>query len=312
MENEVKSEDKNKGGKKPWRKKPYYKKKKKNLDESKSPIFKQTHPVKTEEFHSKKDQYMWLTISRFQMDEMDSAFKFSDRLAKENGWTKEYTLRVIEEYKKFIYLCVTSPMCTPSDEVDQVWHMHMTYTESYKNMCNAVGRFIKHGPTKGGKQESIKYSDIYLRTLTNYKTEFGIDAPADIWPDVISRFEKYNNYQRVNMSTNWVIPKPKFRIWPFSMFCPFILMSMPGMIFFLVLFAFASVLLIRALINWAARKHEEEQRTMVKYKKYKSDDSGCANLTSGCTTSHSTDSIDAGFDGGDSGGGGSDSGCGGD
>ena len=65
---------------------------------------------------------LWARLKDFDLDNPESKLRFSDRLARENGWTEAYTLRVLEEYKRFIYLCrVAGHPVTPSDEVDQAW-----------------------------------------------------------------------------------------------------------------------------------------------------------------------------------------------
>jgi hypothetical protein len=70
-------------------------------------------------------------IQAFSLDQPDDGLSFSRRLARDNGWSLEYAQRVIEEYKKFAFLAVVAghPV-TPSDQVDQVWHLHLTYTRS--------------------------------------------------------------------------------------------------------------------------------------------------------------------------------------
>ena len=86
----------------------------------------------------------------------NDALTFVDRLARENSWSNEYAERCLLEYKRFIYLAVISDTpVTPSDQVDQVWHLHLTYTESYWiDMCDKVlKQHIHHGPTKGGVKE---------------------------------------------------------------------------------------------------------------------------------------------------------------
>jgi len=131
-----------------------------------------------------KKPELWKRISKFQIDDSGSSFTFTQRLARENGWSIEYSIRVVDEYKKFLYLAMTSSVSvTPSDEVDQAWHLHMLYTESYwDELCGKVlEREIGHGPTKGGNSERVKYNDQYNKTLALYKSEFGVDAPEDIW-----------------------------------------------------------------------------------------------------------------------------------
>ncbi len=155
---------------------------------------------------------LWERIKAFDMDDMGSRLKFSDRLARDNGWSMGFALRIIDEYKKFMYLCCTLPNgATPSDAVDQVWHLHMIYTRSYwLDFCkNTLKRDIHHGPTKGGAEERAKYDDMYSQTVEGYAKAFGIGPPQDIWPPNKQRFSDVD-FERVNKRTNWVIPKPGF------------------------------------------------------------------------------------------------------
>ena len=64
-------------------------------------------------------------IESYLPDKPGAEFPFSARLARDNGWTREFALRAIKEYKRFCYLAVISghPV-TPSEEVDEVWHLH--------------------------------------------------------------------------------------------------------------------------------------------------------------------------------------------
>jgi hypothetical protein len=63
---------------------------------------------------------LWKEIKAFELDAPESSLSFSSRLARENGWTLEFSLRAIEEYKKFIFLiCIADHPLTPSDQVDQ-------------------------------------------------------------------------------------------------------------------------------------------------------------------------------------------------
>ena len=156
-------------------------------------------------------QTLWDKIKDFELDEPTSSLTFTNRLARENGWTIEYSIRAVHEYKKFIFmLCIADHSLTPSDQVDQVWHLHLLYTQSYwTDFCqNLIGREIHHGPTKGGKAEGDKYNDLYEKTLQLYKTLFERDAPADIWPSKEIRFGEVN-FQRINLDRNWIIKKPR-------------------------------------------------------------------------------------------------------
>ena len=151
----------------------------------------------------------WKTILDYELDDPSADLTFTDRLARENGWTHEFSVRAIIEYKKFLFLiCVTNDSLTPSDEVDQVWHLHLLYTRSYwEEFCPRVlKRTIHHGPTLGGKAEGKKYDDWYGKTLLAYTDYFGQSPPEDLWPPNEKRF-KFVNFQRVNTDLNWVLKK---------------------------------------------------------------------------------------------------------
>ncbi len=154
---------------------------------------------------------LWKEIKGFEIDDLDSSFTFTDRLARENGWTIEYALRAILEYKKFIFMiCISRQSLTPSDEVDQVWHLHLLYTVSYWiEMCRDIlKKDIHHGPTKGGQNEKDKYRDLYQDTKDFYQLLFKEEPPEDIWPSSEIRFGQIR-FTRINRHRNWVVPKFK-------------------------------------------------------------------------------------------------------
>lgn len=157
----------------------------------------------------KMKKILWKKIDNFSLDNSDDIFQFSERLARENGWDKNFTLRVIKEYKKFILLCcITQNGVTPSDAVDQAWHLHLTYTKSYWiDLCkNIIGKDIHHNPTKGGSGEIEKFDKYYTSTLALYEDIFGVTPPVDIWPSNTIRFADVH-FQRVNLSTHKMIEK---------------------------------------------------------------------------------------------------------
>jgi hypothetical protein len=164
------------------------------------------------------EQELWKRIKEFEISDPTADFSFSDRLARENSWTLEYSLRTILEYKKFMFLIsVADHPLTPSDQVDQVWHLHLIYTDSYWNdFCkNTLNKFIQHGPTKGGEAEKEKYNNWYDSTKELYSSKFDNKPPEDIWPSSEVRFGQIR-FTRVNLHTNWVISKPTFlRKWKF-------------------------------------------------------------------------------------------------
>lgn len=152
---------------------------------------------------------LWQKLRYLEVDDVKSALPFSARLARDNGWTLDFALRTIDEYKKFLLLAATLPNpVTPSDQVDQVWHLHLLYTRSYwDDLCGQIlQKPLHHGPTRGGSAERDKFSDWYNYTLDNYYIVFNSPPPEDIWPPVEIRF-RLINFIRVNTDTHRIVPK---------------------------------------------------------------------------------------------------------
>jgi uncharacterized protein (TIGR04222 family) len=150
-------------------------------------------------------------IEAFPIDGPDlPALPFAARLAREHGWSRGFAERAVREYKRFVYLAMTAgrPVC-PSEQVDAVWHLHLTYTRSYwKRFCGEVlGQPLHHEPTKGGGEEADKHLRMYADTLAAYRAAFGHEPPADLWPDADTRFGSDLRHVAVNTAQNWVIPK---------------------------------------------------------------------------------------------------------
>lgn len=158
---------------------------------------------------------LWQALQAFELDGANAELSFTKRLARENGWHHAYAEQVVVEYKKFLWLAMRAghPV-TPSDEVDQAWHLHLVYTESYwEDLCgNVLGRPLHHGPTKGGQQEDAKYHDWYARTLASYEAAFGTPPPVAVWPPPEGRFDAHARFRRVDTGSHWVISKNLW--WP--------------------------------------------------------------------------------------------------
>ena len=150
-------------------------------------------------------------IREFRFDGDEAALTFHERLARENGWPIGFAARAITEYRRFVFLAmVAGHPVTPSDQVDQVWHLHLLYTKSYWNrLCGDVlRRPLHHEPTTGGANEGHKFASWYAKTLDSYRRIFHEDPPADLWPHERVRFGEDVHFQRVNTSRAWVVTKP--------------------------------------------------------------------------------------------------------
>nr|MBC8290808.1 TIGR04222 domain-containing membrane protein [Planctomycetota bacterium] len=149
-------------------------------------------------------------VEAFDIDSGTPSLTFEKRLARENGWSVGYAERVVREYKRFAILAASAghPV-TPSEEVDQAWHLHLTYTESYwRRFCGEALEYeLHHHPTAGGSDEQTKFFDWYERTLESYRRLFDEEPPADIWPSSERRFATVGQARWVDTSRHWVISR---------------------------------------------------------------------------------------------------------
>lgn len=128
---------------------------------------------------------LWSKIQQFPLDDPNAAIPFSRKLAAKQNWLPEFAERVIEEYRKFLFLCCISPNgASPSQAVDEAWHLHLTYTKSYwTDLCkNTLSINIHHHPSQGGDEEDHKHREWYAETLQLYESVFDTPPPNDIWP----------------------------------------------------------------------------------------------------------------------------------
>jgi hypothetical protein len=124
-----------------------------------------------------REAELYAKICDFQLDDPNSPYPISAKLAWEYHWSEIYTLRAIHEYKKFIFLAtIAEGMVSPSSAIDCVWHYHLLYTYSYwEEFCGKVlSKPLHHYPGDSGS------SDRYEYTLELYQSYFG-HPPADIW-----------------------------------------------------------------------------------------------------------------------------------
>lgn len=153
---------------------------------------------------------VWIALQHYSIGPDDAALPFAVRLARENGWSAATAERTIGEYKRFCFLAVTAGHAvTPSDAVDQVWHLHLTYSRDYwERFCPVVlGRALHHGPTAGGSDERQRYFAQYAATLQAYEMAFGEAAPADLWPDAARRLVDDPRARRVHPRDGVVISR---------------------------------------------------------------------------------------------------------
>lgn len=153
-------------------------------------------------------------LDAYTAEGSEDALGFLARAARDFGWTADHTARVFEEYKRFCFLAgVSETHVTPSDDVDQLWHLHLQYSRSYwEHFCPEVLGFpLHHGPTRGGLAEGQRFDAQYAQTRALYRRCFREHPPVDIWPGRETRFGRDVRWIRVNRDDVWILPKPRLR-----------------------------------------------------------------------------------------------------
>ncbi|MCB9942557.1 MAG: hypothetical protein H6851_02875 [Geminicoccaceae bacterium] len=154
---------------------------------------------------------LWQALDAMPLEVDDRPLSFIRRLAHENNWSQNHAKAVIGEYKRFIYLAMRAPHpVTPSQDVDQAWHLHLTYSRNYwEEMCAAIlGRPLHHEPTRGGDNEKRRFDEQYKRTLASYERAFEEEPPRALWPLPEDRFRHGGDLVQVHRSRYWLIPRP--------------------------------------------------------------------------------------------------------
>jgi len=149
----------------------------------------------------------WSAMESYPIDDPAATLTFSRRLQREQaGWSLDYTRRAVAEYRKFIFLAgLKRGQVTPSEDVDQVWHLHLVYTRDYRRFCECGGPFIHHGPTRGA-QETGRFIEQYEATLGLYREYFG-EPPGDLWPSSRERFKHAGAGRWIHPADFVVVPR---------------------------------------------------------------------------------------------------------
>ncbi len=153
-----------------------------------------------------QDRELWTALSDYEFDPPGATILFADKVAQENCWSIEYTHRVIEEYRRYLFLAATGEgRVSPSDAVDQVWHRHLMYTRDYwDRLCGGIlFRPLHHEPSRGSN-DGARLADWKRKTLERYRQFFG-EPPSDIWET--SRSVKRPAFRRVDAARYWIIPR---------------------------------------------------------------------------------------------------------
>ena len=102
------------------------------------------------------------------------------------GWTLNFALDIVEEYRLFAALCRHYPdePIVPSTFVDDFWRLHILDTQKYAEDCQQhYGYFLHRLPylEMYGEANTEQLKRVWLHTLEMYQLQFG-PVPAALWP----------------------------------------------------------------------------------------------------------------------------------
>ena len=153
-------------------------------------------------------QELWRRIAAHDF-EPNTPLNFTQRLARDHGWSLDEACATIEAYRRFCFLAMLSPTpVTPSEAVDEVWHQHLIYSRDYWTVwCGErLQAPLHHDPTPGGPEAQTIYRRQYAETLALHERFFGLPSP-DLWPATHIRFA--GPRYRVTDRNIWLtLPRP--------------------------------------------------------------------------------------------------------
>ena len=158
----------------------------------------------------------WQRIRAHAFEHARAPLDFVAKLAREQGWSRDQARAAIEEYRRFCFLSsVCAETMVPSVAVDEVWHLHLTYTEDYwQRFCpDALGFALHHRPGGLGRDDAAHYRQRYAETLAEYERWFGT-PPERWWPGTGERFHRPGRFRRVDRDRVWLIRKPRWSFAP--------------------------------------------------------------------------------------------------
>ncbi len=103
-----------------------------------------------------------------------------EQVKNNNLWTSEYVDKVFNEFERFMIIKNIDGECSPSDDIDLMWHQIILDTELYLNYCiYKFNKIIHHKPSNAIDQKARKIR--LEKTLKLYKEFFNEEPEQDVW-----------------------------------------------------------------------------------------------------------------------------------
>lgn len=132
---------------------------------------------------AKSNPDLWRKLQAYHFDDLKVELPYSARLTQDEGWSATDTGRVIDEYRRFLYLSqIMDGNLAPPGPIDAAWTRHLLYTRDYweRFVPGVLGGRALHRATAIAKDQAEQRA--YLQALrVAYRREFGEAPPRDIW-----------------------------------------------------------------------------------------------------------------------------------
>lgn len=124
---------------------------------------------------------LWLKLNMMNAQGLQSFAPLAKAMEQQMGANTEMAQRVIEEYRKFLFLAMRAGhQVIPPGIINDVWMMHLQQAQNY---WETLGEMITERPVAQGLDAKSfqSMSDAWAATLQSYEKIFGTSPPMDIW-----------------------------------------------------------------------------------------------------------------------------------
>ena len=124
---------------------------------------------------------LWLKLNLMNAEGVAAFAPMLRAMQTQMGQNAEMAQRVIEEYRKFLFLAMRAGhQVIPPGIVNDVWTAHI---ESVHNYWESLAQIISERPmTEGSDARAFaSMADAWKATLESYEKIFGAKPPMDIW-----------------------------------------------------------------------------------------------------------------------------------
>ena len=124
---------------------------------------------------------LWLKLNMMNAQGMQAFAPMMQMMEQQMGASTEMAQRVIEEYRKFLFLAMRAGhQVIPPGIINDVWMMHLQQAQNY---WETLGEMITERPVAQGLDAKSfqSMSDAWAATLQSYEKIFGTSPPMDIW-----------------------------------------------------------------------------------------------------------------------------------